>query len=96
MSIVYKLLNADIIDPDYTTAMVYEFQPDLQYVETARHENHKTYLTDEIYRVGIQSFNPIYNLGGIYVMLAFLGAQVFILGAIWVYVKSRKLFTLPG
>lgn len=91
MQIIYRLLNADIIDPDYSTSFIYNFDPDLQYIETARAEGYKTFLNEQIYRMGFETFNPIYNLGGIYIFLVLLGTQVFVLGSIWIVLKLQKI-----
>lgn len=41
-----------MIDPDWTTAFIYDFDADLNYVDTAREMNIPIYITPQIYRVG--------------------------------------------
>lgn len=91
MTIVYRLINADVIDPDWSTSLVYNFEPDINYVETARKLDHQTYLNNQLYRVGFETFNPVYNLGGIYVFLILVAIQVFIYGGMFVgYILYNK------
>lgn len=67
MGVIFKLLNAEIIDPLWSTAYIYNFNNDIQYVEYAMEQNHPMFLSKAIYDVGFETFNPILNLGGLYI-----------------------------
>lgn len=36
LDILIRMVNADMIDPDWTTAYIFNFDPDINYVETTR------------------------------------------------------------
>lgn len=69
MGTILNLLNADVIDPDWSTALVYDFAPDTKYVEYAFQVDHKMFLTKQIYDTGFETYNPVLNLGGLYIFI---------------------------
>ena len=78
INIIILVVNAELIDPDWSTAFVFDFEPDLNYVENAFAKGKTGLLSVQINELGFQSYNPVYNMGGLFVMIfVVLGQLVF-------------------
>jgi hypothetical protein len=59
------------LDPDWTTELIYNFEPETEYAEKLMQvNNHGTLLKASIYNVGFESFNSVYNCGGLFILVA--------------------------
>lgn len=90
MSILFRMLNAEVIDPDWSTALMYNFDFDINYVEYAIDQNHPMLLSKSIYDVGFETYNPILNLGGLYIFYLLVIVQLGVLGLIYIVVRAIR------
>lgn len=70
LRIVFQLLNAEVLDPEWSTALMFDFDNDQNYVEQALAVNHPMVLKKQFYDFGFETFNPILNLGGLYLIFS--------------------------
>lgn len=66
MGTILGLLNAEMIDPNLLNHMVFNYDPDVLYVESAFVFEKTMFLNKQIYDVGFETYNPVLNLGGLY------------------------------
>lgn len=67
--IIISILNAEILDPAWTTELVFDFQKDYMIVNAIDQLDIKTNLNDQIKELGFETFNPILNLGGLFIII---------------------------
>lgn len=80
MGVFLNLLNADAVDPAWLDGLTFNFEPDVKYVEYAFSMDRKMFLNKQIYDVGFETYNPVLNLGGLYVIMVFvLGHMVLLI-----------------
>jgi hypothetical protein len=79
MGVFLSLLNADAIDPEWLGGVTFNFDPDVKYVEYAFSEDHPMFLNKQIYDVGFETYNPVLNLGGLYIIMSFILAHMILL-----------------
>lgn len=56
--------------------------------------NIETSLSPNIYRVGFETFNPVYNLGGIYIFIVFVAVEASVLGFSFLSYVAYQKFTV--
>ena len=83
LSIIVSLLNAEILSPEWTTALVFDFESDTSFVENMFATNSEMILSRSIYDGSFEAFNPIKNLGGIYLILLGVFIQTAVLASIY-------------
>lgn len=74
--IIWTLINFEIIDPSISTALIFDFRIDEVYVERAREIQRQMSLQPQIYTIGFESYNPVLNLGGLYVIISLIIVQM--------------------
>jgi hypothetical protein len=79
---LFSFINAELLDPEYTTAYVFDLTVDEDFVEQAFVDNFKMFLNRRFYDVGFESYNPQNNLGGLYIYLVFIKTQMAVIIAI--------------
>lgn len=84
--VIVRVLNAKIIAPDWSSSLAI----DSSYVETSRAEGHETFLTDSLYTTGFETFSPVSNIGGLFIFLAIVAAEIVVLGVSFLGVKAFR------
>lgn len=77
--ILLTFINADLLDPQWTTSLVFDYEPDIIFVEEAFDNSQPLILTREIYEQGFETFNPILNLGGLFVIITYVVIKMVVL-----------------
>lgn len=70
-NVLVRLINVELLDPEWTTSYVFDFDKDIELVETMQDQNTQTILGNQIINMGFETFNPILNLGGLFIILNF-------------------------
>lgn len=63
-------MNADVLDPQWTTGLLFDFNIEYNYVEEAFDQNHEIFLSSQVFEGGFEMFNPVFNLGGLFLITA--------------------------
>ena len=71
------MLNIELIDPDWSTALVFDFDPDEIFIENQFNNDTDMYLNVQQYDLGFETYNPIINLGGVYLLLSITLIEIF-------------------
>ena len=75
-NLLLQIINAEVLDPEWTTELVYDFTRDRDMMDLVEETNKETILIDQIQENGFENFNPILNLGGIFVIFTIYLARV--------------------
>lgn len=71
--ILFLIVNAELIDPSWSTELIFDFELDKEYVDEALdNEEPQKYLHSSIYEMGFETYNPVLNLGGVYVFFVWI------------------------
>lgn len=93
MGTILRLLNAELLDPTLLDQVVFDFSTDVLYVEAAIVKVQKMFLSQQIYDVGFETYNPVLNLGGLYFIFLFILINMTVLAAfklVMLFLKVRK------
>lgn len=93
-NLLIQLINAEVISSDWTTALVFNFEPDIEFVETAMDQELELSLKLSIYELGFETYNPILNLGGLYIFLVYIALKVLFFIVIFLYGKWNKKYKI--
>lgn len=74
--VLATILNAEVIDPDWTTKLLFDFEIDETYAEEMMKARISMMLQPQIYDMGFDSYNPILNCGGLYVCICLFIASM--------------------
>lgn len=83
----FLFINADVLDPQWTTGLIFNFDIEYSYVESAFDQNHKLFLNKQVFEGGFEMFNPVYNLGGLFLILVFVFIQALVVSLSWLTIK---------
>ena len=91
------VLNAEVIDPEWTTKLIFNFDIDQVYAEEMVKARISMMLQPQIYEAGFDTYNPILNCGGLYVFIcifiAFMLGLLILMILINVCVKCGALIS---
>lgn len=88
--ILYMMVDAEVIDPSWSTALVYDFHYDEDYVNEAMESDVKMLLSKQMYELGFTTYNPVLNIGGLYVFFIIISIEMVVLATIWAIIKILK------
>ena len=72
-STVVSILNVEIITPELTTEKIWDMSRDYEFIDELANTGEQTILNFQIMEIGFDTFNPILNVGGYFIFLAFVG-----------------------
>ena len=83
-----------MIDPSWSTELIFDFEPDEEYVnELLTYDKlEDTSMGSNIYDLGFETFNPILNSGGFFVMYSATLVLMGVLLAVKLVVKLASVF----
>lgn len=61
--------------------MVFNFNTEYSYVESALKQEHEMFLKETVYEGGFEMFNPVYNLGGLFLICNLVFLEAFLVGS---------------
>lgn len=71
LSIFIRILNVEVLDPEWTTELMFDFNADENYVFEKLTNGTLENLDQKIYDLGFESFDPIRNSGGLFIFYLF-------------------------
>lgn len=69
---MFFIINADVIDPTWSTELFFNFEDDLTFVSEKITEGAPLVISKNAYGLGFEAFNPIFNIGGLFIILLIL------------------------
>lgn len=78
---IASVLNMDIISPELTTKRIMDTKPDYSYVEFINQNKIDTVLSAQIQDIGFETFNPLLNVGGLFVLISAIIIEIVLLFA---------------
>lgn len=94
MGFILSVLNAEIIDAGLLDQVVFDYTSDVLYVEAALVEEQPMFLSQQIYDVGFETYNPVLNLGGLYFIFLFILVNMMVLSVFKVVMWLLRKFSL--
>jgi hypothetical protein len=94
--IFVRILGAEVIDPSWSTELIFDFEPDEEYINDLliNDKLDSTSMGANIYDLGFETFNPILNSGGFYIIYI---ATLMLMGAIiLVKVVSKMMIIISS
>ena len=68
-NMIFQVLSADIIQPEWTIYQVYEFEQDEQFAQTLLNNETSTVLGNHLVDIGFETFNPILNASSFFSLI---------------------------
>lgn len=69
---LFSIVNFDLIDPQTVTNRIFNFKLDKFYAKQAQNNNVPTYLIDSFIALNFDTYNPIKNVDGLFVLILML------------------------
>lgn len=89
---IIDILNADVLNPELVYNLLFNFNFDLQLDSLL--ENDERYwslnIIPQIKDMGFKTFNPILNLGGLFIVFLFVTVQFAVYGCVKTFLKYQK------
>ena len=91
---VVTILNFEVLSPEITTELIWDTSTDYDYVDSLILTGEKTVLSSQIQEVGFETFNPILNVGGLFVMFVITAGSMvlFLPSSLYSFYKSRTSY----
>jgi len=88
-----------VLDPEYTTELVWDMSMEYDYVDELLLSGKETVLSVHILEIGFDTFNPILNVGGLFVLFSIMGAQMaiaLVVSILWILLKKLSATLFEG
>ena len=68
-NIIFQVLSADIIQPEWTIYQLYDFDQDERYAQSVLNNETTTVLGNHLVDIGFETFNPILNASSFFSLI---------------------------